>query len=91
LQVSANPELRGVVAKGGDMLPVRVVQQAFKHLHGTPLNFVQFGKAVQKLDKWYQDRGVLGQVRCRVEGSMAISSGFKPYISAVNQRNLSSG
>ena len=44
------------------MLPVRVVQQAFKHLHGTPLNFVQFGKAVQKLDRWYQDRGVLGQV-----------------------------
>lgn len=63
MQVTANPELRGVVARGASMLPTRVVERAFKPLYGQPLNFVAFGKAVKKLDDWYQQRGILGQVR----------------------------
>lgn len=62
LQVTANPELRGVVARGASMLPTRMVERAFKPLYGQPLNFVAFGKAVKKLDDWYQQRGILGQV-----------------------------
>lgn len=61
-QVTANPELRGVVARGASMLPTRTVERAFKPLYGQPLNFVAFGKAVKKLDDWYQQRGILGQV-----------------------------
>lgn len=44
------------------MLPTRVVERAFKPLYGQPLNFVAFGKAVKRLDDWYQQRGILGQV-----------------------------
>ena len=62
IQVTANPELRGVVARGASMLPSRVMERAFKPLYGQPLNFVAFGKAVKKLDDWYQQRGILGQV-----------------------------
>jgi len=38
------------------------MERAFKPLYGQPLNFVAFGKAVKKLDDWYQQRGILGQV-----------------------------
>jgi hypothetical protein len=62
MQVTANPELRGVVARGASMLPTRTVERAFRPLYGQPLNFVAFGKAVKKLDDWYQQRGILGQV-----------------------------
>jgi hypothetical protein len=44
------------------MLPTRTVERAFRPLYGQPLNFVAFGKAVKKLDDWYQQRGILGQV-----------------------------
>jgi outer membrane protein assembly factor BamA len=63
-QVTANPELRGVVARGANMLPTAVVQRAFRPLYGGPLNFVAFSKAVEKLDDWYRARGILGQVIC---------------------------
>jgi hypothetical protein len=74
-QVTANPELRGIVARGASMLPTRVVERAFKPLYGQPLNFVAFGKAVKKLDDWYQQRGILGQVSCCV-GQAGCSSMF---------------
>lgn len=62
IKVTANPELRGVVARGASMLPTRVVQRAFRHLYGQPLNFVAFSRAVERLDGWYKQRGILGQV-----------------------------
>jgi hypothetical protein len=43
-QVSANPQLKGIVARGGDRLPTREVQKAFAPLYGSTLNFVKFGK-----------------------------------------------
>lgn len=51
-----------MVARGANMLPTAVVQKAMRPLYGGPLNFVAFSKAVERLDKWYQDRGILGQV-----------------------------
>jgi outer membrane protein assembly factor BamA len=63
LQVTANPELRGVVARGANQLPTAVLQKAMRPLYGGPLNFVAFSRAVERLDGWYRDRGILGQVR----------------------------
>jgi outer membrane protein insertion porin family len=78
-QVTANPELRGVVARGASMLPTRTVERAFRPLYGQPLNFVAFGKAVKKLDDWYQQRGILGQVGmwvwCRCVGGCGCVGG----------------
>lgn len=61
-QVVPNPELRGVLAHGGGLLPVSLVTKAFRGMAGKTLNFVQFSRAVQQLDQWYRDKGVLGQV-----------------------------
>ena len=40
-----------------------MVQDAFKGVYGRTLNFVAFKRAIHKLDKWYHDKGILGQVR----------------------------
>ncbi|KAF6264536.1 surface antigen-domain-containing protein [Scenedesmus sp. NREL 46B-D3] len=62
IKVTANPELRGVVARGANQLPTAVLQKAMRPLYGGPLNFVDFSRAVERLDGWYRDRGILGQV-----------------------------
>ena len=38
-------------------------QGAFRNLYGRTLNFNQLSAAVKKLSDWYEDNGVLGQVR----------------------------
>jgi len=38
-------------------------QETFKGLYGQTLNFVTFKQAINNLDRWYHDRGILGQVR----------------------------
>ena len=40
-----------------------VIEDAFRGLHGRTLNFNTMVEAVGKLNRWYEDRGVLGQVR----------------------------
>lgn len=40
-----------------------VVEEAFSGLFGRTLNFNQMAAAVGKLNRWYEDTGVLGQVR----------------------------
>jgi hypothetical protein len=62
VRVTANPPLRGVVAEGADALPSKVLRRAFRGLHGKSLNFVRFGRAVERVDRWYSSRGLLGQV-----------------------------
>ena len=61
-QVTPNDEVRGIVVSGADVLPNRVTQRAFKGMHGKTLNYVHFKEALNKLDQWYQDKGVLAQV-----------------------------
>ncbi len=39
LQVTPNPELRGVVAHGANVLPTRVVQDAFRWAHHVIVTF----------------------------------------------------
>jgi outer membrane protein insertion porin family len=62
VEVSPNPELRGVVARGGGALPASEVQAAFAGLRGRTLNFNAFAAAVARLNGWYEAQGVLGQV-----------------------------
>ena len=45
-----------------------VIEDAFRGLYGRTLNFNTMVAAVGKLNRWYEDRGVLGQVR-RCQGS----------------------
>ena len=62
MQVVPNPELQGIVATGANVLPQRVVEDAFRLQHGRTLNFSAFGDAVTRINDWYKDHGLLGQV-----------------------------
>ena len=46
------------------MLPTRVIEEAFKHQYDKTLNAGEFKRAIDKLDGWYADRGIFGQVIC---------------------------
>ena len=61
--MTANPELRGVVVTGGNVLPQRVIEDAFRAQYGRTLNFDAFRNAIRRLNGWYDDRELYGQAR----------------------------
>ncbi len=63
--MTANPELRGVVVSGANVLPQRVIQDAFRAQHGRTLNFSEFSAALKRLNRWCEDRELFGQARAR--------------------------
>ena len=63
-QVEANNQLKGVTAEGANVLPARVIEDAFQNQYDKTLNYSDFKGAIQKLDSWYADRGIFGQVCC---------------------------
>jgi len=62
IEVKENPKLTGVVATGADMLPQSLIEEAFEDQYGKTLNFENFGRALGQLNKWYEDKGIFGQV-----------------------------
>ena len=53
---------------GANVLPQKEIEEAFKHQFGCTLNFPQFSGALKKLNKWYEDRGIFGQVTTYMPG-----------------------
>lgn len=62
MQVTANRPLKGVVVQGANSLPQRLIEDAFRDQFGSTLNFARFGTALETLNKWYEDRDIVGQV-----------------------------
>ncbi|KAG7666840.1 hypothetical protein Ndes2526B_g04666 [Nannochloris sp. 'desiccata'] len=62
VEVTPNPELRGVVSTGAARLPQAIIQDAFHGMRGRTLNYNSLTRAVAKLNSWYEEHGVLGQV-----------------------------
>ena len=62
IEVKENPKLTGVVATGADMLPQSLIEEAFEDQYGKTLNFENFGRALGQLNKWYEDKGIFGQI-----------------------------
>lgn len=62
LQVEANKPLNGVTAEGANVLPSRVIEDAFQHQYNKTLNYTDLKAGLQKVDSWYRDRGIFGQV-----------------------------
>lgn len=62
VNLEPNPELTGVVLKGAKVLPAVVVEDVFAELYGRTLNFAQFKAGLEKLNSWYEARGLFGQV-----------------------------
>ena len=62
VEVTPNPQLRGVVATGASCLPQKIIQDAFAEMAGRTLNYNSLTSAVGRLNAWYEENGVLGQV-----------------------------
>ena len=62
LQIEPHPQIRSVTAEGAKTLPVQVIEDAFRHQYDRTLNVGDFRAALAKLDGWYADRGIFGQV-----------------------------
>ena len=62
LQATANPVIKGVMVRGANVLPQKEIEEAFQNQFGRTLNFPQFSGALKRLNKWYEDRGIFGQV-----------------------------
>ncbi|KAK9793219.1 hypothetical protein WJX73_004123 [Symbiochloris irregularis] len=62
IQVEPNPVLKGVTAAGADALPARFIHDLFAPQFGSIVNFGLFGQSLKRLNYWYQERGVFGQV-----------------------------
>ena len=62
VQIEANQELNGVTSEGANMLPTRIIEDAFQHQYNKTLNFTDVKAGMQKVDRWYADRGIFGQV-----------------------------
>ena len=62
LQATANPVIKGVVVRGANVLPQKEIEEAFQYQFGRTLNFPQFSGALRRLNKWYENRGIFGQV-----------------------------
>ena len=65
-QVTPNDVVQSIKATGANALPEKVIESSFSGMCGKTLNLQSFKKAVGQLDKWYQDNGVVGQVRLEV-------------------------
>ena len=61
-QATANPVVRGVVVTGANVLPQREIEEAFGAQFGRTLNFPAFSASLRRLNRWYEDRGIFGQV-----------------------------
>lgn len=54
--------MRGVVVSGANVLPQREIEEAFGDQFGKTLNFPAFSASLRRLNRWYEDRGIFGQV-----------------------------
>jgi outer membrane protein insertion porin family len=84
LQVTANSELRGVEATGANALPQVEIQNAFADQYGKILNFGRFREGLKKLNSWYEDRGIFGQVWRNNQMQVAdlLQARLQPVVSA---------
>ncbi|CAM6046827.1 unnamed protein product [Sphagnum compactum] len=61
-KVEPNQELKGLVCNGANVLPTRVVENAFRDEFGKVVNIQRLNKVLDTLNGWYRDRGLFGQV-----------------------------
>lgn len=62
IKIKAYDEVKGMKTNGANVLPTVVVERAFAPVFGQTLNVVNLREAVDKLNQWYSDQGVVGQV-----------------------------
>ncbi|GBG89700.1 hypothetical protein CBR_g49553 [Chara braunii] len=61
-KVEPNQQMRGVIVDGGNVLPARVIEDAFREEIGKVVNIGRLNIVLETLNGWYRDRGLFGQV-----------------------------
>ncbi|EFJ33009.1 hypothetical protein SELMODRAFT_84522 [Selaginella moellendorffii] len=61
-KVEANQELRGLVCNGANVLPTKVIEDAFRNEYGKVVNIQRLNTVLDTLNGWYRDRGYFAQV-----------------------------
>eukprot|EP00271_Cylindrocystis_brebissonii_P001837 TRINITY_DN1213_c0_g1_i1.p1 TRINITY_DN1213_c0_g1~~TRINITY_DN1213_c0_g1_i1.p1 ORF type:complete len:900 (+),score=147.38 TRINITY_DN1213_c0_g1_i1:214-2913(+) len=61
-KVEPNRVMTGVNVRGANVLPARVVQDAFAPEFGKVMNVGRLTNVIDEVNKWYYDRGLFGQV-----------------------------
>lgn len=62
VQVKVNPEVKGIIVKGANVLPARLIEDLFRQQYGKPLKYPLCTAAVQGINAWYENQGYVGQV-----------------------------
>lgn len=65
VQVKVNPEVKGIIVKGANVLPTRLIEDLFRQQYGKPLKYPLCTAAVQGINAWYENQGYVGQVETR--------------------------
>ncbi|CAI5995487.1 unnamed protein product [Closterium sp. NIES-65] len=60
--VEANQEMKGLMCVGANVLPTRVIEDAFRDEYGKVVNIQRLNGVLDVLNGWYSDRGLFGQV-----------------------------
>ncbi|CAI5529683.1 unnamed protein product [Closterium sp. Naga37s-1] len=60
--VEANQEMKGLMCMGANVLPTRVIEDAFRDEYGKVVNIQRLNGVLDVLNGWYSDRGLFGQV-----------------------------
>ncbi|EFJ33008.1 hypothetical protein SELMODRAFT_407097 [Selaginella moellendorffii] len=61
-EVEANQELRGLVCNSANVLPTKVIEDAFRNEYGKVVNIQRLNTVLDTLNGWYRDRGYFAQV-----------------------------
>ncbi|CAI6009885.1 unnamed protein product [Closterium sp. NIES-65] len=61
-RVEANQEMKGLMCVGANVLPTRVIEDAFRDEYGKVVNIQRLNGVLDVLNGWYSDRGLFGQV-----------------------------
>lgn len=61
-QVEPNHELKGLICDGANVLPMKVVEDAFNGEFGKVVNIQRLNRVLDTLNGWYMERGLFAQV-----------------------------
>eukprot|EP00252_Welwitschia_mirabilis_P000106 TRINITY_DN10075_c0_g1_i1.p1 TRINITY_DN10075_c0_g1~~TRINITY_DN10075_c0_g1_i1.p1 ORF type:complete len:731 (-),score=127.87 TRINITY_DN10075_c0_g1_i1:281-2473(-) len=61
-QVEPNQEFRGLICEGANILPTRIVEDAFRSEYGKVVNIQRLDKVLNSINDWYVERGLFAQV-----------------------------
>lgn len=61
-KVEPYQEFKGLICEGANVLPTRIVEDAFRDEYGKVVNYQRLSKVLNSIDNWYGERGLFAKV-----------------------------